>query len=382
MSDYYVILTGSKNNAGDYLIKYRAKKLFEELRPDRKVIDVNAWQKFDVPTLELVNGAKALIMMGGPALQERMYPRVYGLTDDFSNIRVPMTTMGIGWHSKQGRWRDTYNFPFSEGTQALLQKASDSGLPLSVRDFHTLSSLGFNKVKGALMTGCPAYYDLDHVGKSVHSIPQVKKVAFSLGVSFLRSSLMGQSMRELILGLKQYFSDVEFDVVFHHSIDKKNLQKSYGKRGKQYQSQLELDLWLKQNGINTVDISGSAEKLVEYYSTVDFHVGYRVHAHIFMNSISRMSVLIAEDGRGVATERVIGGNVIDGFWQVSDKPYPRILKTLRIAPDAYKPNPYILEDVIKRYEYEVHTDGQVLRGSRRQIDFNYSVMEGFLKKLP
>ena len=35
----YVVLTGSKNNAGDYLIKYRAKELLKHIRPDRNIID-------------------------------------------------------------------------------------------------------------------------------------------------------------------------------------------------------------------------------------------------------------------------------------------------------------------------------------------------------
>ncbi len=48
MKEQYVVLTGSKNNAGDYLIKYRAKKLFKEFRPDREIVDYNAWEKFDV----------------------------------------------------------------------------------------------------------------------------------------------------------------------------------------------------------------------------------------------------------------------------------------------------------------------------------------------
>lgn len=44
MKDYYVILTGSKNNAGDFLIKCRAKneKLFAALRPDRDIVDLDA----------------------------------------------------------------------------------------------------------------------------------------------------------------------------------------------------------------------------------------------------------------------------------------------------------------------------------------------------
>ena len=41
MKDQYVILTGSKNNAGDYLIKFSAKQLFSDLRPDREIIDFN-----------------------------------------------------------------------------------------------------------------------------------------------------------------------------------------------------------------------------------------------------------------------------------------------------------------------------------------------------
>jgi hypothetical protein len=60
VKDYYVILTGSKNNAGDFLIKYRAKKLFAALRPDRDIVDLDAWKPFDAATLELVSKATVL----------------------------------------------------------------------------------------------------------------------------------------------------------------------------------------------------------------------------------------------------------------------------------------------------------------------------------
>lgn len=51
MKDKYVILTGSKNNAGDFLIKYRAMMLFEKFRPDREIIDYNAWEEFNYEKL-------------------------------------------------------------------------------------------------------------------------------------------------------------------------------------------------------------------------------------------------------------------------------------------------------------------------------------------
>lgn len=76
----YTILTGSKNNAGDFLIKYRAKQLFKELRPDRDIIDFNAWEEFDKEKLKIVNESKALILLGGPSLQKLMRPNIYKMT--------------------------------------------------------------------------------------------------------------------------------------------------------------------------------------------------------------------------------------------------------------------------------------------------------------
>ena len=35
MKNQYVVLTGGKNNAGDYLIKHRVRELLTALRPDR-----------------------------------------------------------------------------------------------------------------------------------------------------------------------------------------------------------------------------------------------------------------------------------------------------------------------------------------------------------
>ncbi|MBE0472302.1 MAG: hypothetical protein IBX55_22680, partial [Methyloprofundus sp.] len=96
MSEYYVILTGSKNNAGDFLIKHRAKKLFEAIRPDREIIDLNAWEPIDDQKLALINASKALILMGGPALQRNMYPGIYKLPANLDEITVPIATMGIG----------------------------------------------------------------------------------------------------------------------------------------------------------------------------------------------------------------------------------------------------------------------------------------------
>ena len=58
----YVLLTGSKNNAGDFLIKDRAKDLFSLLKPSVKLIDYDAWEILDESKLKEINNSKALIL--------------------------------------------------------------------------------------------------------------------------------------------------------------------------------------------------------------------------------------------------------------------------------------------------------------------------------
>ena len=131
---YYVILTGSKNNAGDFLIKHRAKEILKVERPDRDIIDIDGWKTFDEKTLQIVNNAEALILMGGPALQRDMYPKVYPLVSDLDKITTKITMMGVGWKSLSGNWEDTKDYPLSTSTRKLLKRIERDDLLASVRD--------------------------------------------------------------------------------------------------------------------------------------------------------------------------------------------------------------------------------------------------------
>lgn len=382
MKDYYVILTGSKNNAGDFLIKYRAKKLFAALRPDRDIVDLDAWKPFDQASLDLVNNSKALILLGGPALQAHMYPGIYALTGNLDDIKVPVTTMGIGWKSISGNWQDTYDYPLSASAMQLLRKVDSSGLPMSVRDFHTLNALAFKGFDNVLMTGCPAYYDLDYIGKAVQLPEKLRKVAFSLGVSFIDSPSMAREMKAQILHLKDYFKDAQFEVVFHHGLNPDTFLKSHGATPVHNQKHNEFAQWLSAAGVAYVDISGSAENLVEYYSEVDLHIGYRVHAHIFMNSLSRMSVLIAEDGRGKATEKVIGGMLLEGFYSYKSDLISKVIKRLVSGFDRYVASATVSDEVVAQIEYEVRSSGHRMILSRAMMDSNIAIMGKYLEMLP
>jgi len=378
----YVVLTGSKNNAGDYLIKYRAMELFAEFREDRKIIDYNAWEKFDQVRLDEVNNSMALILLGGPALQSSMRPSIYPLVDDLDKIKVPIILMGIGWKSIRGNWEDTYSYPLSGDTLELLRKINQSGYQSSVRDYHTLNMLHFKKIDNILMTGCPAYYDFPSIGKAIDISKAIKKVAFSLGVSFIDSRSMQKQMQNIILELKKRFKSQVFEVVFHHSLEKEKFLKSYSHRTKHVDAHNKFAQWLIENDIVFVDISGSAENLMNYYKDVDLHIGYRVHAHIYMNSISKFSILLTEDGRGRATKNVIGGIVIDGFIKVKTDLVSKILSKLIKKYDRYKINKYLVEEVMANIVYEEKINFSRIKVSRKSIDTNLNVMKQFLMQLP
>jgi hypothetical protein len=381
MKNQYIILTGSKNNAGDFLIKYRAKQLFKELRPDRKIIDFNGWEEFDEEKLKTVNESKALILLGGPALVKGMRERIYKMTDNLDDIKVPIIMMGVGWKSINGNWEDTYNYSLNEEDIKLLEKINNSGYTSSVRDYHTLNSIRFKGFENFLMTGCPAYYDLDFIGKEFEK-PTINKVAFSLGVSFIHSSSMEELMKENILESRKQFKDKEFEVVFHHSLDKNKFMSVYGSNTKHSDKHNEFAKWLESQNIKYIDISGSAENLMNYYETVDLHIGYRVHAHIFMNSISRFSILISEDGRAKAVKDVIGGIVLNGFIGFRNNFISKVLNKLVSSYDKYELNTNLTKEIISNISYEQNINFIRIKNSRNQIDNNLQVMKQFLKQLP
>jgi hypothetical protein len=382
VSNRYVILTGGKNNAGDFLIKHRAGKLFAALRPDREIVDLDGWLALDAEALELVNDSAALILMGGPALQEHMYPRVYPLVPKLNAIKVPIVAMGIGWKSARGEWEDTYTYPLAPDTLRLLDRIRDSGSLSSVRDFHTLNVLGARGYDNYLMTGCPAYYDLPSIGARVPPLDTIRKVAFSLGVSFVRSASMERLMKEQVLLMKEHFKDSRFEVVFHHSLDPDKFLRVYAGSKRHNVRHNAFAKWLEGHGIPYVDIAGSAENLIAYYESVDLHVGYRVHAHIFMASQSKLSVLITEDGRGKATRDVIGGMVVDGYQRFRSG-LAFALPLLRHASlDRYVANESSAHEIIRLTEYESASDGQRTGASRKVIDHNFQQMQRFLAQLP
>lgn len=385
MAERYVLLTGAKNNAGDFLIRLRGTQLLSRLRPDRELVVLNGWEELNDEQLECINDSRALILLGGPAVQQRMYGGVYALCDDLDRITAPVLTMGVGWKSASGSWADTRRYPLSTATLRLLEKVQDAGFASSVRDYHTLNLLQNYGFDNFMMTGCPALYPAEHVGQALVQPEEVRKVSFSLGVSFVHDALMERQMKTLVERLAERFGAGNVTVVFHHALTQDGL-KVYGSGLQRfaYAHQRFAD-WLDTLGVAKADISGGVDAMLAHYSDTDLHVGYRVHAHILRLSLCRPSILIAEDGRGRALQHFLGGPIYcagnTGGGKVGS-----VLNRLRLQGRLSTASSAAIEalpgELLNILDNEIRTDFPRCRQSVAVRNSAYQDMEHFVRALP
>ena len=378
--DQYVLLTGGKNNAGDHLIKHRAKSLLHWLKPEVGLIDFDGWKPLADSQLDIINESKACLLTGGPALHRQMHPSVYALRENLDEIYAPIITMGVGWHCSKGTWEDTHTYTFTPKSLSLLEKIESSGYLSSVRDYHTLNALHRNGFKNFVMTGCPALYSKPHISSNYEHPASINRIGFSLGVSLKTSKSMFLQMQKTLEVIKERFRQAEVTVVFHHSPSIEYLN-AHGADKKLYSALNNYKKWLEINNYSYVDISGSAEKLISFYSDMDLHIGYRVHAHIFMNSINKPSVLLNEDGRGKALEKVIGGVTFDSYKKVSTNFFIRALHKANINYDNFVSESGLIDDLDSQTMYEFD-HGVKFKQPRLEIDNHFSSMVNFINQLP
>ncbi|MFB6258209.1 MAG: polysaccharide pyruvyl transferase family protein [Flavobacteriales bacterium] len=372
--DRYVLLTGSKNNAGDFLIASRAKELIQKGRPDREYIEYERWKPLSGEQLETINDSRALLLTGGPALQYDLYPGIYPLVEDISRIRVPIIMMGIGYKCHDGSWEATRDYQLSPSSYQLLDRIEKSGFFSGVRDHHTLNVLFAKGYRNFLMTGCPALYEQSSIGEPL-SVPEpsrIRKVVFSLGVLQKRSKKMLTFYEELLKKVHRWVQERGWEVcvAFHHRI------------GKDDAIQQRIVRMLEEEGIPYEDISGSDEGLRTLYGNADLHIGSRVHAHLFMSSMNKASVLLSEDGRAKGMRKVLGGLIFDPYRLKASSLWNRGLIKLGLLKDLYIPYKGVAEDIFAHLDHELEEDGTRLREVREHIDAHYRIMQRFLSQLP
>jgi hypothetical protein len=379
MKKYYVLLTGGKNNAGDFLIKHRAQLLLNTRLNNIDLIEFNAWEDLNNDKLDVINSAAALILTGGPSLVPGFATKTYRLAPVIDDIKVPIYTLGVGWYSHVGTWKGINEYRFLDSDQKVLDKLASNGGYNSVRDFHTMVALFNNGVKNVIMTGCPALYDLS-IDRTKKVQNQRKRVAISIGVGFAESPRMLDSFKKLIELSEKQFGKDSIAVAFHHSINEGYLS-TPNPRVALYKKNLKMVNYLTNKSIKVVDLSGGVNGLIDFYNEIDLHIGYRVHAHIYMSSINKNSILLTEDGRGRALSKVLGGHIYDGYEYKRSGTLAKVLTRLGLL-DPYIVDEQLNEKLFEMYTYDTENGMCIFDEPRRRINELSQSMEHFLCNLP
>jgi len=296
--DKVITLTGAFKNAGDYLIGHRARALLAA-HVDAQVIDVNR-REITPEHYELFNSARAVLLTGGPAYQEEIFPKVYSL--DLNQIKVPVIAYGLGWKGKLGQEPQDFKFT-PESTRFVSEIHRDQSRFSSARDHLTVSMLAANGVKNVSMTGCPAWYDEAKLELDYEFNPDIKRLVVSM------PAVPQKQIPSIIRKLAKTFPKAERFISFQAGM---NSSHSYW--GQKYTEWNHKQLaYGRKFGFTPLDFESDFESFQSFMSSVDLHVGYRVHSHIFTLSQRKTSMLIAEDSRGMGQVAAMGGIALNSF---------------------------------------------------------------------
>lgn len=282
----YVLLTGCKKNAGDFMIAHAAKRLIKQFAPSSEYLELPAWKPID-EHIGKINSSSALILCGGPAFQLNLGRTIYPIIPSLSSIKVPIISFGLGWKGVPGDEYDVKYSYFRPCAEPLFERLKKDFIFVGCRDNLTLQVLRNHGFENALMTGCPVWYDPDYFDKELVIPSHISRIVYTPAEQpFFQSQSI--AMMEVI---KELFPDAQIVCSFHRGWEVDEYTSERNARNAQYIKKRAEEL-----GFETRDVSGSADGMLEY-DRFDLHIGYRVHGHLKMLSMRKLSFLIGEDSR-------------------------------------------------------------------------------------
>ncbi len=339
-----VLLSGQIKNIGDFLITDRAKKLFQEF-VDKDVLLLDRTKDL-TPFLDKINNSRFVVLCGGPAYAPNIYKGIYPLVDDLSEIKVPIIPFGLGWSGDPAGQPE--KFSFNDESSLFLKNIHENIEFSSCRDEITEGIIQQNGYKNVQMTGCPVWYDLEFINDDF--VPkEIKSIVITTPAD---PRLFWQTIK-LVRSMKKEFAKGTFYLSFHRGILPDKYTKVVTSIGYLLMC-IGSKLFVPKIIIR--DIAYDMEKM-KFYEDIDFHIGYRVHAHLYFLSRRVPTVLINEDGRGMGMVKTLKMPMLN----INDKNlFEKITETVR------------------RYKSMDYTD---FTKSKSVFDEKFVVMKNFLKNL-
>ena len=353
------LLVGKIKNAGDYLIAERTKQLLKSVYPECEVNEYIRVYRLE-PQLSGLNSNDIAVIAGGPALLSGNNPLL--ALEDLSQITIPIFALGVGWFGADTKPDILYRYELSGANLELFKRIATDTKTICCRDMASINILRNSGLECGALTGCPAWYDLE----KVQSLKVNKRLSRKTGKVCISDPAnpgnMGKLL-EVVQYVHKFIAPEEIVVVFHRGI---------ASNVESYQIVLK---YLEENQIAYFDIANDWVGFKQY-DDADLHIGFRVHAHLYNLSKRNISVLISEDGRGLAVNETLGLPII--------RPYNNLVINegrFMSAPNEYLV--YQLDDVIKNMidtnYYELERAFETMNHYYQNMTKHISTMKDFVR---
>jgi hypothetical protein len=380
----YLILSRHNSNVGDYLILERAKNLIETLKPNTpRLVGHIAIPLYDQITPKQFKQLKAVIITGGPGIRPNIFPDIYPVHPDILSHNIPILFLGIGAKYYPGEYSLAHMVKLTPQSKQFLHHIEASGYGIGVRDIHSVRVLHLNGIQNVSLNGCPAWYAVNEF-PTQHSQPkEVRRILFTTPATPFHYKLAAS----LLKALRTKFPEATILVSFHHGIQ-------LGEKGDPRLTELNVKLlnYAKKLGCETFDASYDLKK-IQVYDTMDIHVGFRVHAHIYFLSYAKPSFLIAEDSRGDGVVKTLGGmgfpawNTL-GAWtgvnRITRLMFSRAAEGVeRVTKRNMQVNNSIPTQVVEAITSELETKFQSFQPIPKRLEYWFeNGMKKFIDKIP
>lgn len=294
------VLSGAYKNSGDFLIVERSIALLKYALGEDIELKVFLRNQSLDNQLDELNLCDVLVFAGGPGYIPNLYPNVIPLVKDLSLIKAKIFILGMGWYAANAANETIYNYTFTKETLQLFERILNDGFLLGCREYESVMALKNNGVYETVMTGCPAWYNLDVVREPYHYNFEHNYEIKTICISDPANLTNYNHLKPLVEYLRNRFPQAKIKYVFHRGITADQFTST--QTGNFLSSVVD---YLKQENIEYVDIAYSAEGFKEF-DDADLHIGFRVHAHIYCLSSRKLSILFEEDGRGAGVNNALG----------------------------------------------------------------------------
>ena len=329
----FLVISYTITNGGDFLILDAGIKLIEKyLGKDYVHINncVSNLDEIDFDKYEFI------VHVGGPAYIDRLLEKdVYPLVKKIQPLKKKLFMLGCGWFGNIATNKKVYEYKFSEKSKQALDYIEKYGI-LGCRDYTTVEVLKNNGYQNIIMTGCPVWYD-NLEGKMRKEKGITKVIISDMGIT-KNSKLNKQKYKQVVNVIqlvKKKFKDLEIYFTFNHGINTK-YSAEFNKKVAEF---------LKKEKIKYYELVGSRD-LFSVYDDCDFHVGYRVHSHIYCLTRGIPSVLLCEDARGVGMNKTLSFPII--YSNISEKEDEFIDNTYLLSELDYE-----IDRMIENRKYEI-----------------------------